>query len=242
MIQHQYYNILEYIPVRYTGLSDSQLQDRREVFNFKDGNASIKIKHALLSKIREIISTKPSEWVICFIPASTKARTFNRFSSIALFLSREAGCNVYIDAIYSNIDKDSGYITGKSNDPTQDFSFNESYFNNKKIILIDDVITRGRTFDDTAYKLEKLGAKEVIGLFIAKTIHPNLPQKTESLDEQNIPFYTPDDIPDDIFFDDITDDIFFDNIPDDIPEDILDEYIIENSLNDEEIYFDDNIF
>lgn len=185
MIHHSYFNLLEYIPVRYQGLSTSQLQDRKEVFNFKDGNISASLKQSILSRVRNIISANPSNWVICFIPASTKAKTFNRFSSLALFLSREAGCEVFIDAITNRVDKEAGHISGKSNNPTEDFAFNTSYFKGKKVILIDDVITRGRTFDDTAFKLERFGANEVVGLFVAKTIHPNLPQSTSS---RSIPY------------------------------------------------------
>jgi predicted amidophosphoribosyltransferase len=40
------------------------------------------------------------------------------------------------------------------------------------IILIDDVITRGQTFNDTGRKLMAAGAASVTGLFLAKTVHP----------------------------------------------------------------------
>ena len=186
MVHHKFFNILEYIPVRYQGLSSSQIQDRKEVFNFKDGNISASLKQSILSKVRSIISSNPSSWAICFIPASTKAKTYNRFSSLALFLSREAGCEVFIDAISSSVDKAAGHISGKSDNPTADFVFNSDYIRGKKILLIDDVITRGRTFDDTAYKLERYGATEVTGLFVAKTIHPNLPIASNS--SRSIPY------------------------------------------------------
>lgn len=43
----------------------------------------------------------------------------------------------------------------------------------KKVILIDDVITRGRTFSDTAIKMINKGASSVVGLFVAKTVNPD---------------------------------------------------------------------
>ena len=176
MTRHNYSYLLEYIPVRYTGLSAKQLQDRKDVFNFKDGSTPASVKSGLLSKIRNIISNNPSQWVVCFIPASTKAKTYNRFSSLAIHFSREAGCDVYIDAIVNTVDTSAGHISGKSTNPTQYFKINCEYIKGKKVILIDDVITRGRTFDDTADKLIQMGAVGVEGLFVAKTIHPNLPQ------------------------------------------------------------------
>jgi len=42
-------------------------------------------------------------------------------------------------------------------------------------VLIDDVRTRGVTFDQTADKMIMLGASTVFGVFLAQTIHPNLP-------------------------------------------------------------------
>lgn len=180
MARHNYTYLLEYIPVRYQGLSAKQLQDRKDIFNFKDGSAPLSVKNGLLSKIRNIVANNPSQWIVCFIPASTKTKTYNRFSSLALYLSREAGCDVFIDAIVNSVDTEAGHISGKSNNPTQNFIINSSYIRDKNVILIDDVITRGRTFDDSADKLLKAGATSVQGLFVAKTIHPDLPQVSKT--------------------------------------------------------------
>ena len=46
----------------------------------------------------------------------------------------------------------------------------------KNVILIDDVITTGETFNRTAEQTMKMGANSVHGLFLAKTIHPDLPR------------------------------------------------------------------
>jgi predicted amidophosphoribosyltransferase len=78
-----------------------------------------------------------------------------------------------LSAITKSSDSESGYIAGKSGNPTADFVFNPSYFRGKKVILIDDVITRGRTFTDTALKLDINGAMSVVGLFVAKTVNPD---------------------------------------------------------------------
>jgi ATP-dependent DNA helicase RecQ len=176
MIRHNYNYLLEYIPARYTGLSPKQLQDRNTVYDFKNGNISSSVKNEFLSKVRGIVSGRPSDWVVCFIPASTKSKTYNRYSALALFLSREAGCNVFIDAVTKATDSEAGHVVGKSNNPTEDFEVKSEYLRGKKVILIDDVITRGRTFDDTADLIMRSGAVSVQGLFLAKTIHPNLPQ------------------------------------------------------------------
>jgi phosphoribosylpyrophosphate synthetase len=69
-------------------------------------------------------------------------------------------------------------MTGKTGNPTENMEFNSNRFAGKKVILVDDVRTRGVTFDRTADKLESLGAVSVYGVFLAQTIHPNLPVDT----------------------------------------------------------------
>jgi glutamine phosphoribosylpyrophosphate amidotransferase len=56
--------------------------------------------------------------------------------------------------------------------------FNPEVFKGKKVILIDDVRTRGTTFNMTADKMTGLGAASVFGVFVAQTIHPDLPIDT----------------------------------------------------------------
>ena len=58
--------------------------------------------------------------------------------------------------------------TGKT-DPAEDFLFNKEQIEGKDIILIGDIITTGTNFTKTSLKLAELGAKSVIGLFLAKT-------------------------------------------------------------------------
>ena len=72
-------NVLEYIPMKYIGLSSKQLQDRRTVFDFKDGNCPESAMKQMAEKIKEIVGADASQWVICFIPASTKTKHLRRF-------------------------------------------------------------------------------------------------------------------------------------------------------------------
>ena len=97
----------------------------------------------------------------------------NRYSSVARQLSNRTGVEATLAAITKDVDTESGYISGKSDDPASDFTFDSDYFRGKKVILIDDVITRGRTFSSTARRLISNGASSVVGLFVAKTVNPD---------------------------------------------------------------------
>ena len=172
IMEFSYYYTMEYLPTRYEA-SQSEWNNRRAVWNFKDGDCSSAIIDSLVNYINHIVCGYKSDYVICFIPASTSQKTSNRYGYVARRLSERTGIQATLSAITKNSDSESGHISGKSCNPTADFSFNSSYFNGKKVILIDDVITRGRTFVDTATKLTINGASSVVGLFVAKTVNPD---------------------------------------------------------------------
>jgi hypothetical protein len=168
---NNYYYITEYLPVRYEATAQ-QAKDRAMCYSFKDGVLTDEVKNAFISKIQEITGGDKDGWVICFIPASTKAKTDSRYAKLSSFLSSQ-GYDVKKDAVYNRYDTDAGHICGKSSDPTASFGFEGNLVKGKKVILIDDIITRGTTFNSVADSLEYIGAQYVTGLFLAKTINPD---------------------------------------------------------------------
>lgn len=163
---------MEYLPTRYEANS-SEWDNRRAVWNFKDGTCSNSILNDMVTIINHIVNGRDNEYVICFIPASTRTKTINRYSNVARKLTERTGVWATLSGISKSSDSESGYIAGKSSNPTEDFCFDPSIFRGKKVILIDDVITRGRTFVQTANKLMSNGASSVVGLFVAKTVNPD---------------------------------------------------------------------
>jgi hypoxanthine phosphoribosyltransferase len=178
MRTYSFTHVLEYIPKRYTGLNSKQLQDRNAVYSFKNGDCPQYAREMMLEKIKTKVSSNPSSWVVCFIPASTKAKHFQRYSSLASYLDANLNCQVIIDGIDVAYDRESGHLSGKSNNPSENMSFNQARFSGKNVILVDDVRTRGTTFQTVADKMSNLGAISVYGVFLAQTIHPNLPIDT----------------------------------------------------------------
>lgn len=173
MSSYSYTYLKEYLPVRYSATVE-QKSNRQIVYDFKDGYCSLSLKKAILERIGDIRQCfNGSCWRICFIPASTHSKTVVRYKSLAEFLQRETGIPCSISTIETIHDEVSGHLGGKKTNPADNFSINSSEVSNMNIILIDDVITRGTTFVRTADKLVANGAKQVVGLFLAKTINPD---------------------------------------------------------------------
>ena len=104
-------------------------------------------------------------------PISISLASNTMFS--AGFLAIPEKQSMYGRGTNNKYDKDAGYLTGKTGNPIESFGFDETGIVNKNVLLIDDVITRGTTFNLTADKLKSLGAKNVTGLFLAHTINPD---------------------------------------------------------------------
>jgi predicted amidophosphoribosyltransferase len=163
---------MEYLPTRYEA-SESEWNNRHTVWNFKDGDCSQAVLNNLAEVIRKECSMNPSGCAIYFIPASTSWKTINRYSFVARQLNAKTGMSASLSAISRRLDSEAGHLCGKTSNPTEEFIFDSSVFRGKKVILIDDVITRGRTFVQTANKLMQNGASSVVGLFVAKTVNPD---------------------------------------------------------------------
>lgn len=167
----QHLHIINYLPVRFAA-NEVQALERQICYDFKDGLLSESVKNEFLTMANSITQGNSNEWVVCFIPASTTEKTLRRYSQLANAF-RQHGFEVANDAITNAFDTEAGHLNGKSATPIEAFLFSPNSFIGKKVILIDDVITRGTTFNMTADKLEALGAISVTGLFLAKTVNPD---------------------------------------------------------------------
>lgn len=165
----EYVNLMEYLPLRYPPTLEEE-KNRRIVSNFKRGRCSPELKNQFTDAIKQLKEErKDVKLRVCFIPAITADKTALRYSQLATAIESETG----IPSDYHTILPKRAIelmATGKT-DPAEDFLFNKEQIEGKDIILIGDIITTGANFTKTSLKLTELGAKSVIGLFLAKTIH-----------------------------------------------------------------------
>ena len=164
----KYVNLMEYLPMRYPPTLEEE-KNRRIVSNFKRGRCSPELKNKFTDAIKQLKEErKDVKLRVCFMPAITADKTALRYSQLATAIESETG----IPSDYHTILPKRAtelMATGKT-DPAEDFLFNKEQIEGKDIILIGDIITTGTNFTKTCQKLTELGAKSVIGLFLAKTI------------------------------------------------------------------------
>lgn len=164
----EYVNLMEYLPLRYPPTLEEE-KNRRIVSNFKRGRCSPELKNQFTGAIKQLKEErKDVKLRVCFMPAITADKTALRYSQLATAIESETG----IPSDYHTILPKRAtelMATGKT-DPAENFLFNKEQIEGKDIILIGDIITTGTNFTKTCQKLTELGAKSVIGLFLAKTI------------------------------------------------------------------------
>lgn len=165
----EYVNLMEYLPLRYPPTLEEE-KNRRIVSNFKRGRCTPELKNKFTDAIKQLKEErKDVKLRVCFMPAITADKTALRYSQLATAI--ETGTGIPSD-YHTILPKRATELmpTGKT-DPAEDFLFNKEQIEGKDIILIGDIITTGTNFTKTCQKLTELGAKSVIGLFLAKTIH-----------------------------------------------------------------------
>lgn len=105
-----------------------------------------------------------------------KYRKFNQSILLAKEVAKKFDKKLYYDLIFRTKNT-ATQASLKSKERAKNlksaFAFNEKYLaeiKNKRILLVDDVMTTGATLDNCAKVLKKAGAKEVIVLVVAKRV------------------------------------------------------------------------
>ena len=170
-MNYEYRYLMEYLPKRYSATM-KQENDREVIYDFKNGYCSLSLMNTIVECIKEIKNeTGGNNWRVCFIPASTHHKTALRYSQLATAIETETGIPSDYHTILPKPELITQHMATGKTDPAEDFLFNKEQIEGKDIILIGDIITTGTNFTKTCQKLTELGAKSVIGLFLAKTIH-----------------------------------------------------------------------
>ncbi len=164
---------MEYLPVRYAATAEQE-NDRQIVYHFKNGYCSLPLMVRFAEEIRKIKeSVDGKNWRVCFIPASSRRSTVVRYQRLAAFIEHETGIACDCQTIMPAVDQQPSHITGKKDCLQKDYCINAEEVTGRDIILIDDVITRGYTFAQTARALRANGANRIVGLFLAVTVNPD---------------------------------------------------------------------
>lgn len=143
-------------------------ENRKMVWDFKLGNYQA-AQVLVTDFIRGHFSrAELRDMMFCVIPASSFEKNERRYRKFCEAVAADTGIENGMDVIRILYDRDNSR-EAKTNDVTFNLDFGDECIG-KRVILFDDVFTRGALFKQCSGQLLETGADEVIGLFLGKTI------------------------------------------------------------------------
>lgn len=171
----RYFYLHEYYPTSETNVTEYDWEVRRKIWNFKNGKIGPReiVVSQVSNKLQEIFTkSELSSLVFICAPASSKEKNEKRFKEFSVSVCNTTGMINGFDKLTIHTDRDPTTVKGKTNDnPLNYFSFNEKYFNKKRVVIFDDVVTRGKTMCLISEKLKSMGAIPLLAISIGRTTH-----------------------------------------------------------------------
>ena len=177
------YALLDYVPQRYLRrASFDTLENDRFILDFKSGRRyAIDKASRLIGKALSLMDLKDTV-IVCIpavvnrpipagsaiIPASCQQTYTRRFRSFSAKLSAMCGAIDGFEHIHVIGKREKVHICGEYA-AEDNVWIDEDFFKGKRILLIDDICTSGRTSDAFKERMESAGAHVRMAMFLAKT-------------------------------------------------------------------------
>ena len=162
------YAIMQYTPQRYMKKADFETQDTmRHLLDFKAGRRYA-TKWAAQIVGKTLSAMDLTNTVIVCIPASCQRTYTRRFRKFSAELSAMCGAIDGFEHIHVIGKREKVHICGE-HAAEDNVWIDEDFFKGKRILLIDDICTSGRTSDAFKERMESAGAHVRMAMFLAKT-------------------------------------------------------------------------
>lgn len=164
-----YFYFLKYYPTRYK-VSEEFQQYRNLIYEFKEGLCSGHLYRDIAKNFDlNNLSSPTNDWWLCIVPASTAARTQERFKFFCVAFCLLKPIRNGYSLITNSCDREEVHLADNRQQINLLDYVDFKDVKGKNILLFDDVYTSGRSFVLFAKKLKSLGANQVIGLFLGKS-------------------------------------------------------------------------
>lgn len=149
-----------------SSISSESVNARIMVWDFKNGSDQETVKDIVVKKLRSTFGSDCSKLTLVCVPASNKYDNEDRYKDFANHVTSQL--NMYNGFDYIKITKDRTPNHMGGTDPAE-YSFVTSFFNGKRIVLFDDVVTRGHSMQWFKETLESYGAIVICCMSIGRT-------------------------------------------------------------------------
>lgn len=170
--QKPMFSFFDYLPTKYDA-NKEEWKVRKLIWDFKQGKRSSKVAKLVASQIRKQFGSTCDTLTFVCIPASNAEANALRYEEFAEEVCRLTGAQNAYKAIKVEGERLAIHETkcGKSITTVNTISFDKEFFNGKRVVLFDDVITRGFSYARFACELEYFGAEVLGGYFLGRTLN-----------------------------------------------------------------------
>lgn len=165
-----YYFFYHYYPTRFNDISSESEKARRLIWNFKDGITTNTVSNLLSNKLKETFSNyELSELTLVCIPASTIDANIERYQTFSKTVCSATGMKNGFTKIQITKEKTPAHLSANHVSEPAEYYFDSSFFKGAKVILFDDVVTKGRSMAQFKQYLEDIGADVICAISIGRT-------------------------------------------------------------------------
>lgn len=166
------YALYSYIPRRYWKRAAFEEQDIcRMILGFKDGR-NVYTRWAARQFSRALAMADLTNTVIVCVPASTTCAHVRRWKGFSKLLCRMTGAVDGFDRVQVSGSRKRAHVTGEYELCTNIKHYvhiDADFFRGKKVLVIDDIYTTGRSSAAFIDAMQAAGANVLGALFLAKT-------------------------------------------------------------------------
>ena len=163
-----YYYFYNYYPLsKYEKVSSINEDARHYIWHFKDGLNTKGHVHVLSIKINNLFGDNLAGLTFVCIPSSTKETYQKRYESFMENVCEKTGMQNGYDYVTITKEKTPSHLGGAEE---MEYECDKEFFKGRKVIVFDDIITRGHSLGTMMEKLEIAGAQVIAAFFLGKTV------------------------------------------------------------------------
>ena len=165
------FSFFDYLPTKYEA-NKQEWRIRKMIWDFKDGKRSLKVAEMVAKRIREQFGAQTNEIVFACIPSSSENSNKTRYELFSKEVCRLSGTKNACPAIKISGERLAIHESkgSKTVQCVQVIDFNKKFFKGKKVLVFDDILTKGYSYARFACTLESYGAEVLGGYFLGKTL------------------------------------------------------------------------
>ena len=163
---------VKYFPVRIGNATFEQKLARQAVYDFKDGKSYELVARETAKYMKTTYGKDCSEIVFSCVPASSYAKNeirYKAFSQRVCELTGAINGFQHVKVIGERLAIHENRKMEKEVRKACIIDFDEDFFKGKKVLVFDDVITKGLSYANYANQVESYGAEVLGGVFLART-------------------------------------------------------------------------